>query len=253
LSEPTLGTLISFCSATKCTASSTRLQKSPGGFAQDICQDINEPLARQEKIILSLDGNSDMRDSPLATALKNCFMTEALLQRHGFSGPSTFRWNNTRTPIDGIWISPGISISAGGYLDYDCIIPGADHRTLWIDVSFINALGHVMPAIIRPQARRLNCRDPRIVENYVRRYEKLAIQHELLPKTEQFLEKARYPLSRVLQAEFEELDNIRCIITQEAEKRCRKLRMGQVSFSPELRQASRGIKIFTLLHKRLLQ
>ena len=194
-----------------------------------------------------------MRDSPSATALKNCSMTEALLQRHGFSGPSTFRWNNTRTPIDGIWISPGISISAGGYLDYDCIIPGADHRTLWIDVSFINALGHVMPAIIRPQARRLNCRDPRIVENYVRRYEKLAIQHELLPKTEQFLEKARYPLSRVLQAEFEELDNIRCIITQEAEKRCRKLRMGQVSFSPELRQASRGIKIFTLLHKRLLQ
>jgi hypothetical protein len=117
-------------------------------FAQDICQDINESLARQEKIILSLDGNSDMRDSPLATALKNCSMTEALLQRHVFSGPSTFRRNNTRTPIDGIWTSPGISIPVGGYLDYDCIIPGADHRTLWIDVSFVNALGHVMPAII---------------------------------------------------------------------------------------------------------
>jgi hypothetical protein len=98
-----------------------------------------------------------MRESPLATALKNSSLTEVLLHRHGISGPSTFRRNQTRTPIDGIWASPGISILAGGYLHYDHLLTGADHCTLWIDVSFVNAFGHVMPAIAKPKVRRLHC------------------------------------------------------------------------------------------------
>jgi hypothetical protein len=199
-----------------------------------------------------LDGNSDMRDSPLATALKNCSLTEVLLHRHGISGPSTFRRNQTRTPIDGIWASPGISILAGGYLDFDQLLTGADHRTLWIDVSLINAFRHVMPAIAKPKARRLHCRDPRVVHNYVRRYEALVQQHQLLPKIQNFMSRAQYPLSPLLQEELETLDNLRVMITAEAEKKCRKLRKGQVAFSPELQQASRTMKAYSLIHKKLL-
>jgi hypothetical protein len=199
-----------------------------------------------------LDGNSDMRDSPLATALKNCSLTEVLLHRHGISGPSTFRRNQTRTPIDSIWASPGISILARGYLDFDQLLTGADHCTLWIDVSFVNAFGHVMPAIVKPKARCLHCRDPRVVHNYVRRYEALAHQHKLLPKIENFMSRAQYPLSQLLQEELETLDNLRVIITAEAEKKCRKLRTGQVAFSSELQQASRTIKAYSLIHKKLL-
>jgi len=220
-------------------------------FAQDLAQDIKEAMQQQEKVILMLDGNSDMRNSELASILQQCSLKEVILQRHGVKGPATCRRNQARTPIDGIWASPGIQITAGGYLDYDQIIPGADHRTLWVEVSYVNALGHVMPAVVRPQARRLHCRDPRIVQNYVRRYEKLATENNLVFRVESLAQKASYPLTPTLQAEFEELDNVRCQITKEAEKRCRKLRKGQVEFSPALQKASRQIKVFTLLHRKL--
>jgi hypothetical protein len=110
---------------------------------------MKESLAQQENIILLLDGNSDMRHSPLALALSECSLSEVILGKHGLKGPSTYRRNQTRTPIDGIWVSPRISMLAGGYLDYDQIFPDADHKCLWMDVSFVNAFGHAMPAIIR--------------------------------------------------------------------------------------------------------
>jgi len=39
-------------------------------------------------------------------------------------------------------------------------------------------------------------------------------------------------------------------LTAEAEKKCRKLRKGQVAFSPALQQAMRTIKVYTLLHRK---
>jgi len=115
----------------------------------------------------------------------------------------------------------------------------------------VNAFGHAMPAIVRPQARRLHCRDPRIVANYVKKYEQRAIQYELLPRVEKLLSQVKYPLSYSLQQEFEELDSLRCSITREAEQKCRKLRKSQVAFSLALQLASRHIKLFLLLHKKL--
>jgi len=97
-------------------------------FAQDLCKDMKESLAQQENIILLLDGNSDMRHSPLALALSKCSLSEIILGKHGLEGPSTYQRNQTRTPIDGIWASPRTSMLAGGYLDYEQIFLAADHK-----------------------------------------------------------------------------------------------------------------------------
>ena len=48
----------------------------------------------------------------------------------------------------------------------------------------------------------------------------------------------------------EELDALHCQFTEEAERKCRKLCKGQVAFSPDLQNASRVIKVFTLLLKK---
>jgi len=47
--------------------------------------------------------------------------------------------------------------------------------------------------------------------------------------------------------EYEELDSIRCQVTASAEAKCRKLRTGQVAFSPELNEARSIIKAWSLL------
>jgi hypothetical protein len=52
--------------------------------------------------------------------------------------------------------------------------------------------------------------------------------------------------SEVIQ-EYETLDALRCEVTASAERRCRKLRTGQVAFSPELNASRMQIKVWLLL------
>ncbi len=72
-------------------------------------------------------------------------MKEAILQRHGSHGPATHKRNSTSTPIDGIWITPGITIERGGYFPYDEVVMNTDHRCLWIDVPFSSVFGNDLP------------------------------------------------------------------------------------------------------------
>jgi hypothetical protein len=48
---------------------------------------------------------------------------------------------------------------------------------------------------------------------------------------------ASYPLPKSLQDEYESLDKLRIEAIKLAEKKCRKLCMGQVSFSPTIQHA----------------
>jgi hypothetical protein len=219
-------------------------------FLQDICAEIQGFMEAGDHIIVLIDGNTDMKHSDLRVAFERCNLREVLLERHGYNGPSTFRWNNTNTPIDGIWASVGINISRGGYFPFDGVFINTDHRCLWMDVTFVNAFGHNLPAISRPAAQRLHCRDPRVVANYQKRYEKLAIRYKLRERAVALDNVASYPPSMSLQYEYETLDQIRCEISAHAERRCRKLRMGQVAFSPPVQKAHRSIKAWSVILKK---
>jgi hypothetical protein len=82
-------------------------------FIQDLDKEVSEVIKNGELVIIMLDGNSDMRNSPLATMLSNLNLREVILQRHG-RGVSTFRHNNSAIPIDGIWALAGISVIERG-------------------------------------------------------------------------------------------------------------------------------------------
>jgi hypothetical protein len=117
-------------------------------------------------------------------------------------------------------------------------------------VSFSAAFGHMTHNIKRPMMRRLTCKDPHIVENFTRRYEKLATQAKLLEKVTALDRQARYPFNASLAFHYETLDTIRCQISIAAEKKCRKLRKGQVAFSPTLQKAMKQIKALHRLIKK---
>jgi hypothetical protein len=92
----------------------------------------------------------------------------------------------------------------------------------------------------------------RVLQKYVEEYEKLVKWHNLHEQVRILEEKAKYPLSPSLAKEYEELDSIRCNITYMAEKKCRKLCKGQVSFSPELQLTSRHIATWSLLRSKAM-
>jgi hypothetical protein len=110
-----------------------------------------------------LDGNDDMRHGYLHPALSSCQLRECILERHGNKAVSTYKRNTKNVPIDGIWISPSLEIQAGGYFEFDEVFQGTDHRTIWVDFSYNMAFGHNMAPIIKPQLRRLQCKDPRLI------------------------------------------------------------------------------------------
>lgn len=138
----------------------------------------------------------------------------------------------------------------GRYLAYDTLLPNSDHWCLWVDITYTPAFGHNMPVIIKPATHRLHCKDPRLVTNYVRKYKDFIEKHRLTAKVRKLKEEASYPLDELGKYNFEEIDVLRCKGMAIAERKCRKLRMGQVAFPPQLKQASRTIKAWHLLEKK---
>jgi hypothetical protein len=118
-------------------------------FLIDLKVAINQFLEVGDHIILMIDGNSNMKSSDLSNTLSQLSLKEAILDKHGLQGPATHKRNATSSPIDDIWISPGLEISQGGYFAYDQVIP-SDHRCIWINISF-------MVAWIGNLSRRLLC------------------------------------------------------------------------------------------------
>ncbi len=191
-----------------------------------------------------------MRQGDLKSALELCTLKEVILKRHGLNGPATFRRNNTKTPIDGIWTSPSIEIKACGYFDFDDVFPNTDHRCLWADISFSNAFGHNMPTIVCPIAHRLHCKDPHIMSNYVKGYKAFITKHNLLGKVKKLNSSVAYPILDTDRHTYEEIESLRCQGVKLAEKKCRKLRRGQIAFSPQIQTAHWRINAWSLLLKK---
>jgi hypothetical protein len=219
-------------------------------FVEDLMADLQEPIQQGDNIIVMLDGNEDMREGFLADEFKKMNLREVIMGRHGTTTPSTFDRNSNNTPIDGIWSTPSVSITAGGYLPFDEVFEKTNHRTLWVDITYVNVFGYNMFPIIKHQARRLQCKDPRSVANYNRRYEQYIKQHNLLQRARDLEANSTQPLSDEAIIEFEELDKIRCTAVKIAVRKCRKLRMGQVDFSPTIQLFMRKINAWQLLYKR---
>jgi hypothetical protein len=155
-------------------------------FLEDLKEELQGFLAEGDHIILMLDGNCNMKQSDLVEMLSSLLFSELLLTRHGYDSPSTFKRNTQHIPIDRIWGTPGIDIKAGGYFQFDEVFVNTDHRCLWMDITFINAFGHSMPPLFRPKARRLHCKDPRLIDIFTYLCHKYANKYQLFSQVRNF-------------------------------------------------------------------
>jgi len=88
------------------------------------------------------------------------------------------------------------------------------------------------------------------VQNYIKLYHQYAGPKEVFKRVQDFEKRAQHMSRSEIIKEYEVLDCLRCEITANAERRCRKLRTGQVAFSPELNACRLKIKAWTLLISR---
>jgi hypothetical protein len=85
-------------------------------LTEDLAKAIQVWKEAGDHIIIGMDANEDVRYGSINLAFKGLGLREAILDKHSDkSPPATQNRNTNRHPINGIWTSVCISISAGGY------------------------------------------------------------------------------------------------------------------------------------------
>ncbi len=104
---------------------------------------------------------------------------------------------------------------------------------------FINKAAHpfLMAPIHKKQARRLHCKDPRLISNFNALFKQFAQPYYLFDRVTQLDNRKQAISKEAAINEYEAIDLIRCKAAAFAESKCRKLRKGSIAFSPDLNAA----------------
>jgi hypothetical protein len=221
-------------------------------FFHDLKELINLWKNTGHHIILGIDANEDVRSGSTKNFFRSLGMREIILHTHkNSSPPATCDKNDNRQPIDGIFTTLEIDITAGGYLPFNNGCP-SDHRVLWIDVPYKNVFGYSTPQIINPKPRRLNNNNPKLVEKYNKQLWKKLIENNLINKANRIAKIAnKEGWSNQLETEYNSVNERQYKIRTDIEAKIRRLRTGMIPWSPKLQKFRTNIEIWLLLTKRM--
>ena len=135
---------------------------------EDLFVEVTQWKTEGDHIIIAGDVNEDVRTGLTQEFFLALGLREVILDRHkSKSPPATNENNNNREPIDGIWASRELEVTAAGYLPFGegC---DSDHRLLWADFSYHTVFGQECPSEYRTPAKKLRADDPRLVKRYNR-------------------------------------------------------------------------------------
>jgi hypothetical protein len=213
----------------------------------DLSSAMNEWIEDGDQLLVMGDWNGDVRDLDLTAYFAKHSMHESLLDRHGECAPATC--NMGSSPIDGIWSTSSLEITGGGYLNFEQGLPG-NHRTLWLDLTYMQALGHCQPAIVRRGARRLKLDDPRCIARYIKYRKAHAKHHNLRAKHISNERSATFPSCASADLIHDQNDALTVAGMKWAEDKCRKYRGGGVPWSPQVEAGRREVMLVEALITR---
>ena len=219
-------------------------------FMEDLEMELQDWLSKGDHIILGGDLNQEVLHPEIQEMFARNGMVNAIGTRHDMSSaPATFMFGN-RT-IDGLWVTPGVEVKRCGLFAPGDQAPG-DHSLMWLDVSYESALGHrpVTPHTFR--ARRLRLYDTKTTNKYLDEYQSLLEQYNLCDRQIRLHTSLSYgiPLTQAQAREANAIDELKTKAMLQAEKRCRKLKMGGVAFSLATEIPRRKIIFWNLAIKR---
>lgn len=224
------------------------LDQRPGDpidcFDHDLMQFISSCMANGEQIILGIDANEDVRTGSFARNMHGLGLSDICTSRHGIDPPPTYARGSL--PIDAIFVSASLLQSRCGYTK---IV--SDHRVLWVDIPHQSLFGTRLSSLPGRSPQRLVLNDPRIVSKYISTLTARLQSEEFLPKLLQLQAQMDTEFSDQLIDKYNELDKIRTDSILQANKSCRKLKMGQVAYSPTLAMAWNKIRAWKLIRRKL--
>jgi len=217
-------------------------------FLTDLSRAIQTWQTEGDLVIVGGDMNDDVRSQPIQQKMRLCGLVEGPTMHHSHP-PATH--NRGSLPIDGIFLPNAlIDHCESGYLDFGEAIP-SDHRAIWIDIlaQFICPEG--TEAIERPIARRLHCKDPRVVSRYNNILWESLQETKMAQRAQELLKQTGVRLTLSQQLEYESIDKTTTELKRHAENKCRKLKAGTVPWCPQVSKAINRILYWKGLNNRL--
>jgi hypothetical protein len=221
-------------------------------FIQDLEKHVEIWIQAGNLIILGLDANDNVRTGDVNRMLRTKGLLDIHHARHPHLPPeATCNKNMNAIPVDGIWASPSLHCTAAGYYGFGEIVIGrTDHRMIWADFSYESALGFQPPKPKYTPPQRLTLQDPRVVKRYNKI---LRAEHQRLHLNERaFALQAAIPngLRSTHHQEYAILAHLDLCARQHANKKCRKLRMGNLDYSVALHKARSSVDMWDLLIRK---
>jgi hypothetical protein len=210
----------------------------------DLSTLLTEWYNNNDLIIVMGDFNDNVQTNPIRSFFNRFDMHEVIIDQHSTLVP-TNTYINGKSPIDGIFASTGLIPQQSGYTP----VPwgaNSDHRCLWVDFSFTQIFGGLDPPMWKPTARRLKMDDPRIVAQFNKIRLTQCISSNLLPLLSELNDKALAGQISIPDATkvLNDLDDLRMEGIIQADRNCRKLRMGAIPWTPLLQHTIFSIQYY---------
>jgi len=182
------------------------------------------------------DVNGDICKTNLTAFCSAHSLWEAVLSVHpGLPTLATFQCGSLgKSPIDGIWVSQDLPVALSSWCSFQ--MSPRDHCAGIIDLDLSTLIGEPCQQIVHPKVQQLTCTIPSSQDSYNCLLLESSQCHLLLPKLHALFTETALPTFNwnSFGLHLEALDTLKSHCMQLAEKRCRKLCMGQVPFSPNL-------------------
>jgi hypothetical protein len=221
-------------------------------FVKDLQSAIESWQSEDNLFIVGLDANDNVRTGDVNAMLRGLGLVDVHQSRHlHLPTTATCNKNTQEIPVDGIWASPSIECTAAGYYGFGELAMGkTDHRLLWADFSYESVFGFKPPTPAYVQPNRLSLDDPRVVKRYNK-----VLRHEhnrLHLNRRAFAIQANIPngVQPHHLSEYETVAHLDSCARKHAKKKCRKLKMGEVLYSLEIKIAIGAIELWELFERK---
>lgn len=216
---------------------------------QELCEQILNWQNEGDQIILMMDANEHVDFAHIKDVFEAIGLREAIIEKHKEDSGYAPTYQRGQDPIDGIFISDTLHISAGGYLPFGDA--PSDHRAQWIQVTCDIAFEYTMDTPKPLAAQRMKMNNPSVVKKFQQSYHSFIRDHKLYNKlyalqTEFYM----FGWSDDLAQRYEKIRQSRKAAICHADLKCRKLHMGEVPWSLTLQACRDEITLWHAVMSR---
>ena len=215
-------------------------------FMEDLLIQLTTWRNAGDQLILMIDCNEDVNSNHIKNSFREVGLQEIITKDR--THPSQATYHRGSVPIDGIFASSTIHLVQGGYLPFGSL--PSDHRPLWIDILQDNAFGYNMSNLNNPVARRLKSHIPKVRMKFNHDYKIFIRKQHLEERLYTLQTRLTLPISDNDAVEYEKILNIRTAAIAYADKRCRRIFMGEIPFSAELKLAMTRLELWKAVYTK---